>query len=233
MIYAGILAGGTGTRMGIGSLPKQFMEIGKKPIIIHTIEKFLVVPEIDKVVVGVHPDWVNYLEDIVDKYIKNTDKLIVTGGGNDRNETIKRVIQKIDEYKKITEDDILITHDGVRPFITLRLIDDNIKKIKDYDAVDTVVEATDTIVESVDGETVQSIPNRKNYYQGQTPQTFRIKDFIELYESLNEDEKNILTDACKIFVIKGKNVALARGEYSNIKITTVTDLKIAKGMLEE
>lgn len=233
MIYAGILAGGTGTRMGIGSLPKQFMEIGKKPIIIHTIEKFLVVPEIDKVVVGVHPDWVNYLEDIVDKYIKNTDKLIVTGGGNDRNETIKRVIQKIDEYKKITEDDILITHDGVRPFITLRLIDDNIKKIKDYDAVDTVVEATDTIVESVDGETVQSIPNRKNYYQGQTPQTFRIKDFIELYESLNEDEKNILTDACKIFVIKGKNVALVRGEYSNIKITTVTDLKIAKGMLEE
>lgn len=233
MIYAGILAGGTGTRMGIGSLPKQFMEIGKKPIIIHTIEKFLVVPEIDKVVVGVHPDWVNYLEDIVDKYIKNTDKLIVTGGGNDRNETIKRVIQKIDEYKKIAEDDILITHDGVRPFITLRLIDDNIKKIKDYDAVDTVVEATDTIVESVDGETVQSIPNRKNYYQGQTPQTFRIKDFIELYESLNEDEKNILTDACKIFVIKGKNVALARGEYSNIKITTVTDLKIAKGMLEE
>lgn len=127
----------------------------------------------------------------------------------------------------------MITHDGVRPFITLRLIDDNIKKIKDYDAVNTVVEATDTIVESVDGETVQSIPNRKNYYQGQTPQTFRIKDFIELYESLNEDEKNILTDACKIFVIKGKNVALARGEYSNIKITTVTDLKIAKGMLEE
>lgn len=67
MIYAGILAGGTGTRMGISNMPKQFLELGKKPILIHTIEKFLLEPEIEKIVVGVHEDWVSHAEDLVEK----------------------------------------------------------------------------------------------------------------------------------------------------------------------
>ena len=121
----------------------------------------------------------------------------------------------------------------MRPFITLRIIKDNIRLAKECDAVDTVVEAVDTIVESTNGEYITNIPNRAHYYQGQTPQSFRCKDFLSLYNSLTSEEKQILTDACKIFVIKGKKVALAKGEYSNLKITTVTDLKIAKSMLED
>ena len=116
---------------------------------------------------------------------------------------------------------------------TLAMIQDNIELAKNHDAVDTVVEAVDTIVESTNGQFITDIPNRAHLYQGQTPQTFRCKDFIDLYGSLSADEKEILTDACKIFVIKGKDVALAKGEYSNLKITTVTDLKIAKSMIEK
>ena len=126
-----------------------------------------------------------------------------------------------------------MTHDSVRPFITLRMIQDNIALAQKHDAVDTVVEAVDTIVESTNGKFITDIPNRAHLYQGQTPQTFRCKDFIDLYGSLSAEEKEILTDACKIFVIKGKDVALAKGEYSNLKITTVTDLKIAKSMIEK
>lgn len=234
MIYAGILAGGTGTRMGIGNIPKQFMELGNKPIIIHTIEKFLLESSIEKIVVGVHRDWIDYADNIMSKYIpESIDKIIVTEGGSDRNSTIKNIILRIDEYKKISDEDIIITHDSVRPFITLRIIKDNIELSKMSNAVDTVVQATDTIVESLDSEKISSIPDRKFYYQGQTPQTFRMKEFIKLYESLSEEQKEILTDACKIFVINNKDVRLALGEYSNIKITTVTDLKIAKSMIEE
>ena len=69
MIYAGILAGGTGTRMGISNLPKQFLELGDRPILIHTIEKFVLEPSIEKIVVGVHGDWVSHAEDLVDKYL--------------------------------------------------------------------------------------------------------------------------------------------------------------------
>lgn len=91
----------------------------------------------------------------------------------------------------------------------------------------------DTIVESTNGQFITDIPNRAHLYQGQTPQTFRCKDFMDLYGSLSAEEKEILTDACKIFVIKGKMWPWLRGEYSNLKITTVTDLKIVKSMIEK
>jgi 2-C-methyl-D-erythritol 4-phosphate cytidylyltransferase len=234
MIYAGILAGGTGTRMGISNMPKQFLDLGNKPIIIHTIEKFLLEPEIEKIVVGVHEDWISHAEDLVEEYISTfKDRIIIVAGGSDRNTTIENIIKAIDDYKELTNEDIVITHDSVRPFITLRIIKDNIRLAKECDAVDTVVEAVDTIVESTNGEYITNIPNRAHYYQGQTPQSFRCKDFLSLYNSLTSEEKQILTDACKIFVIKEKEVALAKGEYSNLKITTVTDLKIAKSMLED
>lgn len=234
MIYAGILAGGTGTRMGISNMPKQFLDLGNKPIIIHTIEKFLLEPEIEKIVVGVHEDWISHAEDLVEEYISTfKDRIIIVAGGSDRNTTIENIIRAIDDYKELTDEDIVITHDSVRPFITLRIIKDNIRLAKECDAVDTLVEAVDTIVESTNGEYITNIPNRAHYYQGQTPQSFRCKDFLSLYNSLTSEEKQILTDACKIFVIKGKEVALAKGEYSNLKITTVTDLKIAKSMLED
>lgn len=234
MIYAGILAGGTGTRMGISNMPKQFLDLGNKPIIIHTIEKFLLEPEIEKIVVGVHEDWISHAEDLVEEYISTfKDRIIIVAGGSDRNTTIENIIKAIDDYKELTDEDIVITHDSVRPFITLRIIKDNIRLAKECDAVDTVVEAVDTIVESTNGEYITNIPNRAHYYQGQTPQSFRCKDFLSLYNSLTSEEKQILTDACKIFVIKEKEVALAKGEYSNLKITTVTDLKIAKSMLED
>ena len=234
MIYAGILAGGTGTRMGISNMPKQFLDLGNKPIIIHTIEKFALESEFEKIVVGVHEDWISHTEDLVEKYLPNfKEKVIITAGGKDRNSTIENIINVINEYRTLEDDDIVVTHDSVRPFITLRIIKDNIELAKQYDAVDTVVPAVDTIVESVDGEVITSIPNRSHYYQGQTPQTFSCKQFLELYGSLTNEEKIILTDACKIFVIKGKKVALAKGEYSNLKITTVTDLKMAKSMIEE
>lgn len=234
MIYAGILAGGTGTRMGISNMPKQFLDLGNKPIIIHTVEKFLLEPEIEKIVIGVHPDWLVHTDDLLDKYLKSyKDRIELVEGGVDRNTTIENIIRYIDGIKPIEEDDIIVTHDSVRPFITLRIIKDNIKLAKESDAVDTVVEATDTIVESINGDYITDIPDRKYYYQGQTPQSFRMRDFLEQYGNLTNTEKQILTDACKIFVIKGKKVALAKGEYSNIKITTVTDLKIARSMLED
>ncbi|WP_173267969.1 2-C-methyl-D-erythritol 4-phosphate cytidylyltransferase [Streptococcus sp. 714] len=237
MIYAGILAGGTGTRMGISNLPKQFLELGDRPILIHTIEKFVLEPSIEKIVVGVHGDWVSHAEDLVDKYLPlHKERIIITKGGADRNTSIEKIIEAIeaiDAYRSLTPEDIVVTHDSVRPFITLRMIQDNIKLCQDHDAVDTVVEAVDTIVESTNGQFITDIPNRAHLYQGQTPQTFRCKDFMDLYGSLSAEEKEILTDACKIFVIKGKDVALAKGEYSNLKITTVTDLKIAKSMIEK
>ena len=133
----------------------------------------------------------------------------------------------------INEEDIIITHDGVRPFINKRIIIDNIKVAKKYGAVNTVVTAIDTIVESIDGKEISAIPIRSNMYLCQTPQTFNMKKFIYIMNSLTEEEKNSLTDACKAFIIKGEKVEIVKGEYTNIKITTKCDLEIANTILKK
>lgn len=234
MIYAGILAGGIGSRMNISNMPKQFLNIGEKPIIIHTIEKVLLSNRIDKIYVGVNPDWSSYLVDIIDKdYPYLNDNIVIVDGGENRNMTIINIIKEIEVSNGLKDDDILITHDAVRPFVSLKMIEDNIDGCLEHGIVDTVVPAFDTIVVSEEGKFIDSIPNRSAMYQGQTPQTFNINKFVSYYNNLTEDEKNILTDACKIFVLNNEKVFLVNGDFSNIKITTVTDLKIAKAMIME
>ena len=137
----------------------------------------------------------------------------------------------IKEKYGLKKDDIIITHDAVRPFINQRIIEDSIKVGKKNSAVDTVIPATDTIIKSEDGKLISDIPDRSTLYYGQTPQTFNIIELMKLYESLTLDEKNILTDACKIFVLKGKPVKMIEGETFNIKITTVFDLKLADSIV--
>ena len=162
-----------------------------------------------------------------------SERIVVVDGGKDRNSTILNIISSIEEDNGLTDEDILITHDAVRPFVSIKMIEENIDNCKKYNIIDTVVPAFDTIVSSEDGKFISSIPDRKTMFQGQTPQTFKINKFMEYYNKLSEEEKNILTDACKIFVLNGEKVFLVNGDFSNIKITTVTDLKIAKAMLME
>mgnify|MGYP002708953467 CR=1 FL=1 len=95
----------------------------------------------------------------------------------------------------------------------------------------TVIPATDTIVESADNKQITSIPNRSKMYQGQTPQSFRAKKLRDVYMALTEEEKAILTDACKILVLKGEPVYLVEGEVFNIKITYPHDLRVAESLL--
>lgn len=191
MVFGAILAGGKGTRMGIDK-PKQFLMLGSRPIIIHTIEKFILSPDIDEIYVGVHPDWIDYTEDLIKKYIDSDKNIILVPGGTDRNSTIFNIIDEIEKRNGDDEDNIIVTHDSVRPFVTLRIIGENVEMAKECGAVDTVISAVDTIVVSEDGEKITSIPDRRQMFQGQTPQTFKISKLKELYNDLSDDEKRSL-----------------------------------------
>lgn len=230
-VYGVILAGGKGTRMGNVEKPKQFMEIGGKPIIVHTIEKFVMNSEFEKILVLSPKQWIKHTEDLIRKYILDIGRIKVIEGGVTRNETIMNAISYIDESGKLDENTIIVTHDSVRPFLTHRIIEENIRYAKEYGACDTVIPATDTIVESRDQQLITSIPDRATMYQGQTPQSFKAKHLRTLYESLSVEEKGILTDACKILVIKGEKVHLVEGEESNIKITYPYDMRVAEALL--
>ncbi|MFR6065834.1 MAG: 2-C-methyl-D-erythritol 4-phosphate cytidylyltransferase [Eubacterium sp.] len=233
MVYGVVLAGGVGSRMG-GDKPKQYLNIKGKPIIIYTIEKFFTCPDFEKVIVLCPAQWVEHTKDLIKKHIAPAkDKVVVCEGGDTRNETIMNAISYIEKNGVLDDDTIIVTHDSVRPFVTHRIIQENIEACRKYDACDTVIPATDTIVESENGKTITQIPNRSFMYQGQTPQSFKAKKLKELYNSLSDSEKEILTDAAKIFVLKGEDVALIEGETFNIKITYPYDLRVAKSLLED
>ena len=230
MIFALILAGGTGTRMGNIETPKQFLQLGDKPILIHTIEKFSLFEEFEKILVLTPKNFTSHTEDLINKYIKNNDKIVVTTGADLRNDTIINGINFLKKNFSINDQDIVVTHDAVRPFVTYRIIKDNIECSKKYLSCDTVISATDTIVEG-DGKKITSIPLRDNLYQGQTPQSFKINKFLELYNNLSLEDKNSLTDACKVFVLNNEDVYLIKGDETNIKITYPHDLQVANVIL--
>lgn len=219
--------------MGGTDTPKQFLDLGDKPVIIHTIEKFAINSKIDKIIVLTPQSYINHTNHLIKEYIGDNDDIIVIEGGQTRNDTLINSIVYIDENFGIDDDSIIVTHDSVRPFVTHRIIEDNIEAAKRYGACDTVVPATDTIVESINGRTIESIPVRDYYYQGQTPQSFNVEKLFNLISSLTEEESNILTDACKIFTLKDEEVYLVEGEVTNIKITYPYDLKLANTILED
>lgn len=233
MIYAVIAAGGIGSRMGNLEKPKQYLTLKNKPIIAHTVEKFYVNSNFEKVIILCPEQWVNHTKNILNKHLPENNRVIVLQGGDTRNETIMNAIKYIEDTDGLDDETIIVTHDAVRPFVTARIIEENIEAALKYGATDTVVPATDTIVESQNSKTISNIPDRSKLYQGQTPQSFKAKLLKELYYSLTEDEKNILTDACKIFSMKGHNVHLIDGEVHNIKITYPYDLRVAMALLED
>lgn len=231
MIYAQILAGGVGSRMGNTDMPKQFLNIDGKPIIIHTIEKFILVPDFDKIIVSIHPKWQKYAENIIDKYIKD-ERVVVIDGGSERNDTVLGAIDFIDKNYNLLTDDVLVMHDAVRPFVTRRIIDENIRLSYKYKAVDTAFPATDTIVK-VRNEKIKEIPLRQEMYQGQTPQTVHIMSFKKQYLSMEENERKELSDSAKVLLKAGFEVTIVEGDEMNFKITRPFDLKVANMLVKD
>lgn len=231
MVFAVVLAGGIGSRMGNTQTPKQYLQLGSKPIIVHTVEKFYVNSAFEKVIVLCPKAWIAHTRNMLVKSLGQTDRVEVIEGGASRNDTVYRALCYIEAQYGLEEDTVIVTHDAVRPFVTHRIITENIAAARAFGACDTVIPATDTIVESTGGESISHIPPRSQMYQGQTPQSFLGKKLKEVYESLSQEEKDSLTDACKIFVMKGLPVHLVEGEVFNIKITYPYDLKVAQTLL--
>ena len=169
MVFGVILAGGIGSRMGSVEKPKQYLNIADKPIIIHTIEKFYINDTFEKLYVLCPEQWISHTKNLIRRYIGQTDHIEVIRGGATRNETIMNSIRQIESEYEVDDETIIVTHDSVRPFVTHRIIEENIKYALKYGACDTAVPATDTIVQSDDNQIITSVPDRSKMYQGQTP----------------------------------------------------------------
>lgn len=231
MIFAGIVAGGCGSRVKSAVIPKQFIEIGGVPVIVRTVRAFLAVAEIDMVYVGIKPDWHEYTDELFVRFGIDKKRVKVVDGGVDRNGTVMNIANAIAAEYGENEEDIILTHDAVRPFVTEKIIRDNISAMAEHSACGTYMPAADTIIKS-DGEKVMETLNRSELYQAQTPQTFRLGELRRNYKSLSAGQKEKLTDTCSVFTACGEDIYLVVGDALNFKITTDSDLRMANAIAE-
>ena len=223
MNIAIIFAGGVGKRMG-SSVPKQFLNVYGKPIIIHTLEKFQYHPEIDKIYVACKEDLIDYLQMLVEKY--NITKIpkggIVPGGATGQDSIYNGLCAA---RKENPEDSIVLIHDGVRPLIDEDLITRNIENVKEYGSAITCTPAFETPLISYDGINVDELPKRKYVYTAQAPQSFRLQDIYDMHlktRKENPDYKDII-DSCTLMEKGGFETHLIEGVRGNIKVTTPED----------
>ena len=229
MVYAVILAGGSGTRMGT-EVPKQFLNICSRPVIIRSADAFLDSGLCDHVIITVPAEFTDYTRSLIKQY-RPDDNTDVIAGGKNRNSSLLNALEFIKQNKPYDGDTVVLTHDAVRPFINKRIIADNIKAVREFGGCNTVVKSVDTVLVSDDGKFISSVPERKKLYNAQTPQSFNFKELLNIYEKMTDDEKENMTDACSVFLKYGKKVALVDGAQNNIKITYKNDIGRAEQII--
>jgi 2-C-methyl-D-erythritol 4-phosphate cytidylyltransferase len=220
-----IAAGGVGKRIGEGNLPKQFLTLGDKPILAHTIDKFEKCELIDEIILVAPEDYLGHCSQaIVDRYSFNKIKKVVAGG-EERQDSVYKGL------KACSNNTAIVTiHDGVRPFISPEKVSESIKLCQQKKAVILAVPVKDTIKRVEDGSVVTTL-DREKLWLVQTPQVFEYKLILNAYEKASEDGF-VGTDDSALVERLGYEVTVLEGEYENLKITTAEDLSIAEKLLE-
>ncbi len=218
-----VLAAGQGKRMGAG-INKQFLMLQEKPILYHTLKAFSDNDNINEIVLVCAEKDMNYCkENVVNAYSFDKVKAIVLGGA-ERQDSVYNGL------KAIKSCDIVLIHDGARPFITNDIIDEGIRMAKTYGACTCGVKAKDTIKLKDDEGFSSETLNREDTFLVQTPQCFDYRLILKCHEKLNED-RQLVTDDTMVVEMFNQRVYLYEGSYFNIKITTPEDMIIGENIL--
>lgn len=220
-----IFAGGIGQRMG-AELPKQFMKIYGKEIIIHTIEKFQYHKEIDAIYIGCKEEYIPLLKTLITKYnLNKVPKDGIVAGGETGLDTIYNILKKVEEDN--FSNSIVLIHDGVRPMITEEVITNNIDDTKKYGSSITCTPCFETPFITNDGIHIDEIIPRNKMYTAQAPQCFILNDILSAHEIVRNSEDGYnnpsIVDSCSLMKSIKKEVHLTIGNRGNIKVTTVQD----------
>lgn len=227
-----IFAGGTGQRLNNGenSIPKQFLKINEKPIIIHTLELFQNHHSIDKIYIAIHPDYYEYMQELVKHYYITKTTGIVKGGATGQDSIYNAL--KLAQSEN-PEDSIVLIHDGVRPNITEEVITKNIECAKKNGNAITCTSCFETILVSENGKNPQHVPYRKHTYSAQAPQSFHLGEIVQAHEYTRKVNPNYtdIVDSCTLFKTLNKPTYMIFGNRGNIKITTIEDLYILRAFI--
>ncbi|HQU85845.1 MAG TPA: 2-C-methyl-D-erythritol 4-phosphate cytidylyltransferase [Pyrinomonadaceae bacterium] len=218
-----IVAAGSGTRFG-ADRPKQFLEIGGKPLLIHTLEKFQNCNSIDEIVLILSANEIeNFQKTLTEFPITKLSKIIA--GGKTRAESVRNGIFSLDSEKT----EIVAVHDGARPFVSSEEIAETVENAKENTAVCLVAPVFDTIKKVENGKIIETI-DRNSLRRSLTPQTFKFEILKQSFSPENFDEN--ATDECFLVEKAGHEIFFIDGSPKNIKITTREDFQIAEMFLK-
>lgn len=229
MNIAVIFAGGVGRRMHMNDLPKQFLEVYGKPVIIHTLEKFENHDEIDAIVIACVKEWMPYMNELITRYHLKKVKSVVMGGSTGQ-ESIYNGLKAAEAiaYEKA----VVLIHDGVRPFIDDEVISNNIKSVNENGSAITTSKVTETILVVDETNRINEVPNRANSRLAKAPQSFWLEDILEVHEKARAEGRNDFIDSCTIMQFYGKTLHLVDGPIENIKVTTPQDIFTMRSVFE-
>lgn len=229
MNYALIFAGGVGQRMKSGGIPKQFLEIDGKPILIYTLEHFERHPKIDGICLVCVEEWLEHAKDLIKKYqLKKVHWLIA--GGTTALDSQYKGLQTVSAA--CSSEDIVLIHDGVRPLICEELISECILAVEQYGAAVTVAPAIETIIKTDDAGMVNQTIERSACMLARAPQAFRLGDILSLHDRSIADNKHDFIDSVSMMLHYGRKIKTVQGPAENIKVTTPADFYICRGLLD-
>lgn len=228
MNIAILTAGGIGSRTH-QDLPKQFITVDNKPIIIYTLEAFQQHPNIDEIYVACLEGWNLVLEAYAKQFNITKLKKIVIGGATGQG-SIYNALKAIREDH--TEDDIVVLiHDGNRPMVSQDIITDNIVKQSIYGSAVTVIPTAEVVFVSKDGESSNEALNREELWRTQTPHAYRFDELWSVHCQALKDGVTNTAASCSLMQKYGYTTYFSKGSEKNIKITTVEDIEIFKALL--
>lgn len=229
MNIAVIFAGGTGQRMNSGAIPKQFLFVHGKPIIVHTLEHFQNCEEIDKIVVVSLKDYIVKVKEYKELYGISKIVSVVEGGATGQQSIYNGLI----EAQRISNDDntIVLIHDGVRPIIDNETILKNIECVKKNGSSITVARSIETAL-ILDGENVNEVIDRSKCYLGRAPQSFYLNEILEAHQKAISMNKYDFIDSAMMMKYFGKKLYTVEGPAYNIKVTTPLDFYLFKALLD-
>ena len=232
MNIAAIFAGGVGSRMNSRALPKQFLKMHGKPIIIHTLENFELHSQIDAIVISCVENWIEYLEALVRQYNLTKVKKIVPGGETGQM-SIYHALCAAEELA-CDERAVVLIHDGVRPLITEDLITNNIRSVYEHGSAITSVAVKETVlmVQEEHKNQIDYIPDRKNTRLARAPQSFWLDEILAAQRKAIQEERIDFIDSCSLMQYMGKKLYLIDGPLENIKITTPDDFYTMRALLD-
>lgn len=222
MVTAIILSGGVGSRMG-ADRPKQYLEVGNKPIIWHCLQLFEQHPLIDQVIIVAALVWQDYIKSMISILEMKKFAGFAAAGGS-RQQSIYHGLLKAKE-NGAKDDDIVIIHDAVRPCVSARILSDCVNMLDQADGAMPVLTVKDTVYKSADGKYIAALLNRDEIFAGQAPESFRFGKYFAVHENLSEEELASIRGSSEIAFKAGMKIRMFDGDEKNYKITTPADLE--------